>query len=218
MTKPPTPRQVDAMLAADRDVVKALADLVEQRTRPTPTPPTPKAAPKRTTTKPPTPKGPPVRRRSKATAKQVPRRSKVTMRLATDVPDDPPTWLHEQERERLSGDTLRTSTSAHDVNAFTPCRVCAAAVAPSGDRWGTWREHRECARIAASAPGRVTAAARVLGIGEVTGDVAALVTYRVPLYSDVHREPTWLPSDRKRGRGAWRTWTSVRSWPLSPRR
>ena len=200
MTKTPRPDEVDRLLGSDAEVVGLLADLVEQKTRPT-TPPAPRPRPPAPKPKPPTRKAPPMRRRSKATTEPKPTRSKVRIHLADDIPAAP--LLHEQERQRSRSDSLRTSTTAHDVKAFTPCRVCGGGVSPSGDRWGPWREHRECARIATSEPGRVTAAARVLGVCEVSAETARLVRYDVPTYRGVHPEPVWFDDDRKRDRGAW---------------
>lgn len=186
---PPDPRKVERMLADDPRVIRALADIAESKMRPAPAPPTP-------TPKPPPRKATPMRRRTKTKTTPEPKRNRVTMRLA-DVPDQPMPF---SERLRLeqAEEATRPTTSAHDTTEATPCRICGAEVPMSGDRWGVWRQHRECAHIVASPPLRVIAAAGALGVAEVDAATAALTEYRVPLYIESHREPTYSPKERKR--------------------
>jgi hypothetical protein len=98
----------------------------------------------------------------------------------------------------------RLRTDAHHVDGFTPCRVCGGAVGLLGSYVGGWRQHTDCERLSGWPPYRVMEATVALRLlrkgGEVTHTDAQLMRYRVPLYADVHPEPTW--TDEKPSR-AW---------------
>ena len=202
----PDPREVDRLIASDPALVRLLAEYVEGVTNPKPAAP-PKPNPRRTTSKPTTkPKPPPSRKAPMRTVKKkpppAPKRRGVSIHIE-DVPEPTTTWTERQRLYKLS-EPKRTATDAHNVDEPTPCSTCGGPVDKlEAEWWGPWRRHPSCARIVARSASRLPVVTSFLGIAEVDAVTAALTEYRIPLYSEGHAEPTYLPEDRKRDREPW---------------
>ena len=56
------------------------------------------------------------------------------------------------------------NTDARDVDGFAPCRTCGGPVGMGGRMVGPWREHADCATVAAYPPARLVAAAGAHGL------------------------------------------------------
>lgn len=104
-----------------------------------------------------------------------------------DLPDRP-LMIHERWAA-----ASRPATSAHEVDGPTPCVVCGGPCEPAEVHWGSWRRHRDCAKICAHPVDRMQAAARALGHSVDRTDAGLLLGAGVdaPLYSQGHPEPTW---------------------------
>ena len=86
----------------------------------------------------------------------------------------------------------------------SPCQVCGGGVRGNdGEGGGPWRRHRECASLVGYEPARLAAACRRLKVADLSPVDAALVGYRVPLFSEVHRSPVWT-TERMRERMPWK--------------
>jgi hypothetical protein len=90
----------------------------------------------------------------------------------------------------------KTDTDAHDVAGYAPCWCCGGATGTHATYRGQWRQHQECTTVAGSGATRLQAAARALGLGEVSLADAALLAVAAPVFSSVHPEPTWTGGER----------------------
>lgn len=208
MTKP-TPRDIEKIIAADRRIIRALADIAEAKLSPPPqrlamrnnssTKTTPTPAPKKS----PTEKSEAMKI-SKPTRRTAPKhRAPVTPKAKPGVKIEiaPDALVPSASRSPLSvsrAPRVQESAQYLGEGETSPCFVCGGECGSTEPQWGPWRRHEECLKIT-QAWERIAAAAVSLGI-DVSNDeaVAVQATFYVCDYADEHASNVYDQNDRDR--------------------